>query len=191
MDFSPDLTTRLDVLTEALDGSGDDLRTILGVLVGDLSAGVSSFAGLTITVSVDGEPVTLTAPNSLTAAASMLLPLTSGAQTGHVVVYAQNRGAFIDLAADAQFALGPGSGGVVVDGHLPPPTASATQRGLDGLADRSTINQAVGFLIGKGYPPDQVHAELARRAAATGVTVASIAGQILQTDHRPDPDPEQ
>lgn len=190
MDFSPDLTTQLDVLTEALDGSGDDLRTILDVLVGDLSAGISSFAGLTITVSVDGEPVTLTAMNSLTAAASMLLPSTAGAQTGHVVVYAQNPGAFIDLAADAQFTLGAG-GGVVVDGHLPPPTAFAAQRGLEGLADRSTINQAVGFLIGKGYPPDQAQAELVRRAAATGATVASMAGQILQTDHRPDPDPGQ
>lgn len=187
MDFSRSLTARLAVLTEALASGGDDLRTMLTVLVDDLSAGISSFAGLSITVPVDGEPVTLTAMNSSTAAASMLLPLRAGTGAGHVVFYAENPGAFVDLAADAQFALGPGWG-VVVDGHLPPPNALAAQRGLDAVTDRSTVNQGLGFLIGQGYPPERAHVELARRASAAGVSLLQIARQILRGAHRPDPD---
>lgn len=187
MVFSSDLMTQLDVLTEALDGSGDDLPTILGVLVDDLAGGISSFAGLSVTVSVGGEPVTMTAMNSSRAVASVLLPLTAGTRAGHIVFYAQNPGAFNDLAADAQFTLGTG-GDIIVDGHLPPPTSAAAHRDLNGLTDRSTINQAIGFLIGQGYPPTQAQAELARRATAAGVSLPQTACQILQTAHRPDPD---
>ncbi len=128
MELSRDLTTQLDVLTEALGGSGDDLLTILRVLVDDLSVGISSFAGLSVTLSVDGEPVTMTAMYSPTAAASVLLPLPAGNQAGYVVVYAQNPGACNDLAADIRIALADGGQDVVVDGHLPPPTASAAHR---------------------------------------------------------------
>lgn len=165
VNFPRDLTPQLDVLTEALNGRGDDLGAIFSVLVDDLSVGVSSFAGLSITVAVKGEPVTLTAMNSPRAAASMLLPLSTGTQTGHVVFYAENPGAFTDLAAGTQFALGPGCD-VIIDGHLPPPTALDAQLSLDAVTDRSTTNQALGFLIGQGYPPEQAQAELTRRAAA-------------------------
>lgn len=178
MDLSRDLTTHLDVLTEALDGSGDDLSSILSVLVDDLSAGISSFAGLSITVSVDGEPVTMTAMNSPTAAASMLLPLTAGNRSGHVVFYAQNPGTFNDLAADARLILDPGDE-IIVDGHLPSPTTFAVTSTLDAWTDRSTVDQAMGFLIGLGYPPDQARTELARRATAAGIGLPQIARQIL------------
>lgn len=187
MDFSADLTLQLDVLTEALDGNGDDLRTILSVLFDDLSVGISSFAGLTVTVSGDGEPVTMTVMNATTAAASVLLPLTRGTQGGHVVLYAQNPGAFIDLAADARITLGSG-GDVVVDGHLPPPTASAGQRSLDAVTDRSAIDQALGFLIGQGYPPEEARTELDRRSTAAGISLPETARRTIHTDRRPSPD---
>lgn len=180
VDFSRDLMTQLDVLTQALDASGDDLGVILAVLVEDLSAGTSSFAGLSITVTVDDEPVTLTAMNSATAAASLLLPLGPGNPTAQVVLYAQNPGAFIDLAADAQFAMGPACD-IVIDGHLPPPTAVAAQRSLDLVSDRSSLNQALGFLIEEGHPPGRAQAELARRAAAAGATLPQMAREMLET----------
>jgi hypothetical protein len=191
VDFSRDLTTQLDALTEALDGSGDDLHTILGVLVDDLSAGISSFVGLSITMPGGPEPITVTAMNSHTAATSMMLPLTSAmtGDGGHIVLYAENPGAFTDLAVDARTALGLG-GDVVVDGHLPPPTPFDVRASVGALADRSSIDQAVGYLVGQGYPPGQAAVELRRRAAAAGSSVAWVARQILQGDHRPDPDTE-
>jgi hypothetical protein len=192
VDFSRDVTTQLDALTEALDGSGDDLHTILGVLVDDLRAGISSFVGLSITVPGGQEPVTVTAMNSHTAATSMLLPLTSAmtADGGYIVLYAETPGAFTDLATDARTVTGLGAD-VVVDGHLPPPTPFAVQAGVDALADRSSIDQAVGFLVGQGHPPAQAKAELARRAAATGMSLAQIAAQILTAGPRPDPDDQE
>ncbi|MEO5834466.1 MAG: hypothetical protein ABIR83_13990 [Nakamurella sp.] len=187
MDFSTDLTAHLATLTEALNGSGDDLGTILGVLFDDLVVGISSFVGMSITVSAGQEPVTVTAMRSHAADASMLLPLGAVAGGGHIVLYAQNRGAFVDLAADAR-SLSDHSGEIIVDGHLPPPTAFAAHTSMDRLADRSSIDQALGFLIGQGYPPPQARAELTRRASAAGVTLAQIAHLILDPDHRPDTD---
>jgi hypothetical protein len=188
--FSRNLIMHLDALTEALDGSGDDLATILTVLADDLTMDISSFTGLSITVPVGAQPVTITAMRSHTAATSMLLPLTAETGGGHIVFYAHNPGAFTDLAADARTMLGLDGGDIVVDEHLPPPTAVAAQAGLAVLADRATIDQAIGFLMEQGDPPELARAELRRRAAAAGSSVASAAQQILQNGHSPDPDPD-
>lgn len=112
----------------------------------------------------------MTAMNSHTAGTSMLLPL-SAANTGgaHILLYALNPGAFTDLAVDARTATGL-EDDVVIDGHLPPPTPFAAHRSLEAVADRSTINQALGLLIGEGYPPARAQTELTRRAAAAGVS---------------------
>lgn len=89
-----------------------------------------------------------------------------------------------------EFALGPG-GDIIVDGHLPPPTEAATHHNVERLTDRSTIDQALGYLIGQGYPPDQAQVELAHRATTAGVSLPQIAQQILLTAHRPDPNTQQ
>lgn len=147
--------------------------------------------GLSITVSAGAEPVTLTVMDSHTAATSILLPLTAaGDQDGQIVLYAQNPGAFIDLAADARIALGAGND-VIIDGHLPPPTPLSAQRGVNALADRSTIDQALGFLIEQGHPPVQARTELARRATVAGASIVSVALRVIQSDRRPDPDAEE
>jgi hypothetical protein len=184
VEFSRNLMTHLDALTEALDGSGDDLATILTVLADDLTVDISSFAGLSITVPVGGQPVTITAMHSDTAATSMLLQLTAETGGGHIVFYAHNPGAFTDLAADAHTMLGPHGGDIMVDGHLPPPTAVAAQAGLAFLADRATIDQAIGFLIERGDPPELARAELRRLADAAGSSEASAAQQILHSAPR-------
>ncbi|MEJ7647584.1 MAG: ANTAR domain-containing protein [Nakamurella sp.] len=188
MDFSRELVTQLDGLTKALDGSGDDLHAILSVLVDDLRTGISSFVGLSITVSAGWEPVTVTTMSVHTAVTSMLLPLGAAhAGGGDIVLYAETPGAFTDLAADARIALGRDDE-IVVDGHLPPPTAFAAQASVDTLVDRSTIDQAVGYLIEQGYPPARAKTELSRRAAATGISLAQIAAQVRTTERRPDPE---
>jgi hypothetical protein len=180
VDFPSLFTDRLDALTDALDGSGDDLHAILSVLTDDLKAAVPSFVGLSVTVHVDGDAITVVAMNSRTAAASMLLPLaplTGLPDRSHMVFYAANPGAFIDLAADTRAAYGL-DGDVVLDGHLPPPDITGLS-GADELAERSDINQAIGVLIEDGHPPTLARRELDTRAAAAGVTVHRIAKDIL------------
>ncbi len=185
------LSDALDTLTEALDGSGDDLTTILTVLIEDLTAAITSFVGLTVTVVVGDEPVTVMSMNSHTAASSLLLPLTPSikvAAGSHLVLYAGNPGAFVDLAAAAT------TGGirevVVLDRHLPPPSAFDVQRAVDEVADRSVIDKAIGFLIEQGHPPRHARNELHRRAAAAGISLTASAYGVLYADHEPDPQDE-
>ena len=187
VDLSRNLSAQLNVLTQALDGTGDDLNTILAVLVEDLTAAITSFAGLSITVAVGGEKVRLMAMKFPTAASSLLLPLTPGAGLcagSHLVLYAQNPGAFIDLAADASRTF---DGEVVVDGHLPPPPAAEHECAVADLSQRSTVEQAIGVLIELGYPPGQARSELRRRAAAADINLAATAQKILDPDHNANP----
>jgi hypothetical protein len=130
--------------------------------------------------------------NSHTAGTSMLLPLTplTGIPDGsYLVLYAQNPGAFVDLAADA--AATPGMGALVLlDQHLPPPSAFDVQQAVDDLAERSITEQAIGFLIEQGHPPAQARRELRRRAAADAVSLPAAARHLMGAAHDPDPQDE-
>jgi len=44
----------------------------------------------------------------------------------------------------------------------------------------STINRAVGMLIGQSHPPDLAHAALAGHAAAAGVAPHIYAAMLLR-----------
>ncbi len=176
MDFPSRLTSQLDALSVALEDSGDDLQAILSVLTDDLKAAVPSFTGVSVTVQVDGEPITIYAADPNPAAASMYLPLAAPSGSpgvNHIVFYARYSGAFTDLAA-AHSAAGL-DGGVVLDRHLPPPHAD----GAEALARRSEIDQAIGVLIEAGHHPEQARQHIHTRADATGVTPHHIALEIL------------
>ena len=56
MVFTSPLTTSSAPSPRCLDDPGTDLNTILDVLVDDLSAAVSSFLGLTMTLHLSGFP---------------------------------------------------------------------------------------------------------------------------------------
>ena len=130
MDFPHVLSEQLSALTNALDDPGIDLAAVLGDLTGDVTAAVPSFLGLSMTLLLDGRPVTLTtidADLAAAAGASLLLPLDplAGAGPGSsVVFYAGRPGAFVDLAADTRYAYGL-DGDVVLDGHLTTLTRAA------------------------------------------------------------------
>jgi hypothetical protein len=122
-----------------------------------------------------------------------------------VVFYACTPGAFVDLAADFTYALGDAGtingksragyrgdglrqidgrrqvdghrGSIELDADLPPPTRVS---GLSGMADLSTINQAVGVLIADGHHPDGAHDTLRRQAAAAGVQPHAWAARLLR-----------
>ena len=175
MDFPSRLTDQLDALSVALESSGDDLQAILTVLTDDLTAAIPSYVGLSLTVFVGGDPITVDAMNSHPAAASIFLPLASppGRSDGnHIIFYARQPGAFAELAATSSAAGLDGH--VVLDRHLPP-----RGHGAQVLAQRSDIDQAIGVLIDIGHLPDQARQELHTRAAAAGVTAHHMALDIL------------
>ncbi|HZM67992.1 MAG TPA: hypothetical protein VFC16_17005 [Nakamurella sp.] len=190
MIFSDALTEQLSTFTVALDDPGTDLQTILEVLADDLSAAVSSFLGLRMTLQLGGIPVTLTAIDTdpaLAAGASLALPLApmTGAGTGGTVVfYARNRGAFVDLAADIRRVPGPG-GRVVLDGHLPDTSDPSQRPGITGLTELSVVNQAIGVLITRGHAPAEALAELRRRAADSPHGVPDAARHVLVSTNAP------
>jgi hypothetical protein len=182
------LTAPLGALTAALDEPGADLKTILDALVDELSAAVSSFLGLRMTLQpLDGCPVTVTVMDTnppLTAGACLTLSLgrpTSAGRDGTVVFYARNPGAFVDLAADLQRVHGQ----VHLDDQLPSAGDQAGRPGITGLAEHSMINQAIGVLITRGHLPGDAHAELRRRAAEALHTVPDAARHVLASTNAP------
>ena len=192
MTFSDALTAQFNALTAALDDPGTDLETILDVLVDDLSAAVSSFLGLRMTLQLDGVPVTLTAMDAglaVTAGASLTLPLgrsTDEGPGGTVVFYARHPGAFVDLAADLQRVHDP-DGQVYLDDHLPSAGDQPRWAGITGLAELSVVNQAIGVLITRGHSPAEAHAELRRRATDTLHSMPDAAEHVLASTNAPPP----
>ncbi len=122
MEFPHVLCDQLAELSEALAEPGTDLQAILAVLIDDITAAVPSFLGLTMTLQIDGGPVTLTATDPDLAAranASIKLPVgpIAGGPAGTIIFYAHDPGAFTDLATSTRRAFNL-DGQVVLDGHL-------------------------------------------------------------------------
>lgn len=180
MDLSAALASDLAALTAALDMPGADLGGLLAGLSHTLRQAVPSCVGLSLTVVVDGDPFTLgTVDGDVSVATSMRLPLAQLAPLGSggvVVFYATRAGAFVDLAADADFALGARL--AVLDDDLEP----AARHLSGGLEDLSLVNRAIGFLIGGGRTPAEATAELDRRAHQAGSSRSEAARGVLATE---------
>lgn len=181
MDMSAALASDLAALTAALDVPGADLGDLLSGLSRTLRQAVPSCVGLALTLVVDGAPVTFaTVADDVSVATSMRLPLAPLAPPGEggvVVFYANRAGAFVDLAADADFALGARL--AVLDDDLEPATR---HRGSGGLDDLSLVNRAIGFLIGGGHTPAEAAAELDRRARQAGSSRGEAARGVLASE---------
>lgn len=181
MDNRAALARDLASLTAALGRPGTDLGSLLAGLSDRMRLTVPSYAGLSMTVVIDGRPITLgTMDRGGEVATSMRLPLSSlgAAEPGSIVVfYASQPGAFVDLAADADFALGDGHHVVALDENLHPPP---TTPGLDGLDVLSAVNRAIGRLIGDGHTPEGALVELNRRARASGVSQHAAALRVVR-----------
>ena len=84
-------------------------------------------------------------------------------KTGSTIIfYAGVPGAFVDLAADLSYSLGLPPGTVVLDEDT---AAPLSESGLTGAAESSTVNQAIGVLIDRGYTPATAGAHLRTRRA--------------------------
>ncbi len=212
MDFTTVLFTHLHLFSKSisLDGNArdDGLDASLAALTAVVEAAVPSYLGLQMTIGQNGHPVTLTriAPHR-TATTSVRLPLTVLGPRfdaeSRVTLYAATAGAFVDLAADLSYALHvstctdrPSNAGspdgddqrhgqvgrdrrINLDADLPPsPLAS----GVSGLSELSTINRAIGVLIGYGEHPDDAADTLRRDASCDGLELHSYAARLLGRD---------
>jgi hypothetical protein len=114
----------------------------------------------------------------------------SPTETGSdLVLYAATPGAFIDLAADLNYALGLHPAALTLDDDLTEPVSGT---GITGLTSQSTINQALGVLIDRGHTPEAARQELNRLAALDSGQLHHAADAILRSTTRPpnngDPD---
>lgn len=106
-----------------------------------------------------------------------------GTEPARLIFYAGTAGAFVDLAADLEYALteerrdGSVGAAIELDRDLPPRT---TETGLTGLEELSLLNRASGVLIGRGVEPWAAMEELESRARAAELDRYSYAHQLLQ-----------
>ena len=194
----------------SLDGNGldDALDASLAAFTADIEAAVPSYVGIQLTILQNGHPVTLTriTPHR-TATTSLRIPLRVFGPRfdpdSRVILYAATAGAFVDLAADLSYALHvptstdrstdagssegddqwhgqvDGNRRITLDADVPPnPPVS----GVSGLSELSTINRAVGVLIGRGHHPDLAGHILRRRAFRQGLEPHRYAARLLGRD---------
>lgn len=194
-----DVPAHLTRLAASSDTDAALLHDVLTALVGSLRVTAASYHGLQLTLVDGGCPVTLTEfadPDVISASSlrvDLALIVVDADPTSRIVFYAGTPGALVDLAADLQYALkvtitprrtAPNSldadDDVVpmleLDADLPP---VSTVSGLTGLAESSTINRAVGLLIGRGYLVDAAHDALRNGAATTDEEVHVFATRLL------------
>ncbi len=186
MQLSTALAVDLQQLTAALEAAPRhrlDLTRSLRSLAQEAERAVTSFLGLSITVTVDGQDVTLTSLTDMVErrdiASSLQVPLgtISPELTGTVVFYASHPDAFIELAVEL--------GGVPVADEVPAAADGPLVSGIVGAQQLSSLNRAVGLLMGRGFPPEDAHRELVDRARRDGVAVHVLAQRLLDETVRP------
>lgn len=186
MALSAALAADLTMLTQALGRDDVDLQTELGELAAELRRAVSSYLGLSVTITMNTGQISFGAgedPRPL-AAASLLIPLSVTANPRvetTLVLFAATPGAFVDLAADLAVVPGVGSSALVLDGHLSRLAGPADSVGMDGLPAYVTINRAIGVLVDRGHTPDAARRELHRRAESDGNRLPVVAEQVLRS----------
>jgi hypothetical protein len=179
-----------------LDDPSLDVGACFAQFTAAVRAAVPSFTGMSITVAIEGVPVTVTAPareddneddtgddnvSAAEAAASLLIPLTAITSTAHgeLVLYASAPGAFVDLAADLAYANATDLVTFALDSRLGTTAALVVSAG--GL---SVVHQAIGMLIERGRTPDEARAHLAEIAANDGHNLAAAAERITTGEER-------
>jgi len=197
-----DLSATLEAHLRQLSGSmgADEDETVAGVgeLSRELRLAIPSFLGLQLVLVEHGHPMTLTdfeptaRPRDIRS--SVRFPLVPLGVDGmdparEIFFYAGVSGAFVDLATDVGYVLGLPVRGpaedataadrpvVVLDDPIAPTTVAS---GLVGAVDLSTLNRAIGVLMGEGQPSSEAaQAELLRLAAVAGVSVLALASKLI------------
>ncbi len=161
---------------------GDRLTAGLGQLGRDLAVAVPSCLAVSIVLVRLGDEIVISmvasATNSAAVLASLAVPLSAGEPGDLLVLRAGEAGAFLLLADDLDGLLGPGHRPIDVDRHLRMPPVGTSESLAVALADLRAVNQGIGVLLDRGFPPDAAHRELQRRAHDANTTVG-VASRVL------------
>ncbi len=181
------LAAELHLLTQALDLPGVDVAATLIRLAVDAQTAVASYLGLSVAITANRSEFDFTVlcdgaqPEDVQA--SLLIPLSTVAADASkssasvaLILYAGRPGAFVDLAADLAFITERTLADFRLDEHLVLP---ATYSEPTALTAMSTINQALGVLIGRGSTPEQAERDLSKRATTAGIGLAAAASLVL------------
>jgi hypothetical protein len=142
---------------------------------------VPSYRGLGLILVIDEQPITVTSAergNASEIATSLSLSLAWVPLLGpdsQITFYASVAGTFVDLAADLAHALGNES--LRLDEDL----RSALVSDLTGVRRLSTINEAVGVLIGHGHTPDGAQRELRQMAYTARISIHRVAEAVIES----------
>lgn len=194
MELSARLSEQLGRLAHEVTTDGTGLAADLSALVSTLSAAISGYAGLRLTIVHTDHPVRLTARSATSddrARSSLRLPLhpvsSAFEEGGRLVVWSTVPGSLVDLGSDLAYVLRasddgigrPASPTVELDVDLPQGPVTS---GVDGLEELATIHRAAGLLIERGQDPASVHATLRTQAQAEGLTAYAWADRLLRLD---------
>jgi hypothetical protein len=196
--LKPGLAAELELLTQALDLPGTDVAETLSLLAADAHTAVDSYRGLSVAITANRSQFDLTVladgthPDDILT--SILIPLSNAAGRAFpasvaLILYACTPGAFIDLAADLSWITGRALADFRLDEHRTLPSSYMNPGPLRAM---STINQALGVLIGRGSIPEHAERDLYARAASAGIEMLEAATLILASlsPHDPELDPE-
>jgi hypothetical protein len=169
-------------LFENLEESSADACSSLASLRRDLKLIIRSSLGFTLRL--DGsQPVTLTSVDYFVSASdiatSLRFPLSwMGPEelASSIVFYAGVPGALVDLAADLTYELSLPPDSLRLDEDLTP---ELLESGLVGMVEASTVNHAIGALMGRGHTCETAQAELRRQAGETHQSVYHSATRLL------------
>jgi hypothetical protein len=183
----PALVADLGLLTDALDQPGTDVAATLAALASDAAASVNSYLGLTVRMRAAGADVEVTTlldqADAARVRSSLRIPLGApdspeGRQGDRIdlVLFAATPGAFVDLAADLAWLTGRPMDDARLDHDVAGPFDLDPSRSLRA---RSSIDQALGVLIGGGLTSEQASSELDALAARDGVLRHQAAHAVL------------
>lgn len=174
-------------LQRALSAGDDDVTASLRTVLATARASCPSCVAVSLGLDHDGRPttVTATADPGCTHAASMAIRCATpdGVQTGSPVllVFGTDGPALARLAADvAQLGTHRGRVTLGAPARIPPPS-SADPVGTGQVADRTTVDRALGALLEQGWAPDEGRQELQRRADSSGAPLVRAAAVVLAT----------
>jgi hypothetical protein len=165
---------------DSVTGEPVDLDASLAALTTSVKRAVPSYRGLGLIVVIDEQPIMVTSAergNASDIATSLSLSLAWVPLLGpdsQITFYASVVGTFVDLAADLAHALG--SQSLRLDGDIP----SALVSDLTGVRRLSTINEAVGVLIGHGHTPDDAQRELRQMTDTAGISIHRAAEAVIE-----------
>jgi hypothetical protein len=176
------LTEQLQHLVSGDPGRGERLAAGLNRLRADLTQAVPSLLAVSIRLVRVGGGITLStlarAAGSTPVRASLAVPLSTTEPGDLLVLRAGEPGVFLLLADDLAGLLGPGHPPLQVDRHLgwpPAPTGAALAASL---ADLDAVNQGIGVLLDRGFPPEAAWREVQRRADDADLTIG-VASRLL------------